>query len=78
MMSIPAEIDEILGKLPLRIGLYVPDDLLQEWFPPATKDGGVDQLTRTAAEQYAARFECEFQHDAARAEGVFWKWVPAL
>lgn len=67
MAGSPKALDAILRQLPLRTGLYVPDDLLQEWFD----DHG-------AAQSFAARFECEFQHDAERGEGIFWKWVPAI
>ena len=68
----PTEMEEILAKLPLRVGLYVPDDVLQDWFP-----------TRAAsppeqAAEYAASHECEFKHYPERREGVFWKWVPAI
>lgn len=32
----PKEMDEVLTKLPLRIGAYVPDDLIEDWFAPNT------------------------------------------
>jgi hypothetical protein len=63
----PHEFESILHQLPLRIGVYVPDDILEEWFGD-----------HASAKQYGTRFECEFKHDSARGEGVFWKWVPAV
>ena len=30
----PKEMDDVLLNLPLRIGTYVPDDLLEDWFAP--------------------------------------------
>ena len=32
----PKEMDAVLENLPLRIGAYVPDDLLEDWFAPGT------------------------------------------
>ena len=74
----PAEMDEVLEKLPLRIGVYVPDDLLEDWFAPGTGMNPVSDVALKAAGQYGRRFECEFKHYPDRQEGVFWKWVPAL
>jgi hypothetical protein len=74
----PGEMDEVLTKLPLRIGAYVPDDLLEDWFAPRT---GVDPLSSSAldaAAAYGRVFECEFKYYLERKEGVFWKWVPAI
>lgn len=35
-MPAPKEMDSALTNLPLRIGAYVPDDLLEDWFAPGT------------------------------------------
>ena len=32
----PEELDSTLTALPLRVGTYVPDDLLEDWFAPGT------------------------------------------
>ena len=32
----PKELDDTLTSLPLRVGVYVPDDLLEDWFAPGT------------------------------------------
>ena len=69
----PAVVDEIIRKLPLRVGLYVPDDLLQDWFPAESNRTPVER-----AREHARSLECEFEYYSERAEGVFWKWVPAL
>jgi hypothetical protein len=74
----PAEMDEVLEKLPLRIGACVPDDLLEDWFAPGTGMNPVSEVALKAASQYARRFDCEFKHYPERKEGVFWKWVPAI
>jgi hypothetical protein len=67
MAGPPGELDAIFRQLPLRVGLYIPDDLLDDWF------GG-----QGPAADYAARMQCEFNYDPERREGVFWKWVPAM
>ena len=77
-MPAPEEMDRVLKTLPLRIGTYIPDDLLEDWFAPGT---GMNPPSRTAIEaaaSYGRRFECEFKHYPDRKEGVFWKWVPAI
>ncbi len=83
-MNVPATQEELsalsraLEALPLRIGLYVPDDLLEDWFAPGT---GMDPVTAAALDEAAAfarRHDCEFKHYPERKEAVMWKWVPAL
>lgn len=74
----PPEIEEIIRKLPLRVGLYVPDDILQDWFSPRERSGAAGQTGEEAAQAFAQRTGCEFQYDSERGEGVFWKWVPAM
>ena len=74
----PKELDDTLTSLPLRVGVYVPDDLLEDWFAPRTGMKPVSAQAIAAAERYGRRFECEFKHYAERQEGVFWKWVPAI
>ncbi|MBB3446792.1 hypothetical protein LVY75_08495 (plasmid) [Sinorhizobium sp. B11] len=73
-----SELDEVLTKLPLRIGVYVPDDLLEDWFAPGTGMNPVGSKALDAAAAYGRAFECEFKHYPDRKEGVFWKWVPAI
>ncbi|TIM25679.1 MAG: hypothetical protein E5Y61_24590 [Mesorhizobium sp.] len=77
-MSAPKEMDVVLEKLPLRIGAYIPDDLLEDWFAPGTGMNPVSPAALAAAKAYGWRFECEFKHYPERMEGVFWKWVPAI
>jgi len=74
----PREMDAVLSNLPLRVGAYVPDDLLEDWFAPRTGLNPVSEQALSAAEAYGRRFECEFKHYPDRQEGVFWKWVPAI
>lgn len=74
----PKEMDTVLSKLPLRVGAYVPADMLEDWFAPRTGMNPVSVKTIEAAEAYGKRFECEFEYYPDRMEGVFWKWVPAL
>jgi hypothetical protein len=74
----PAAMEQVLESLPLRIGVYVPDDLIENWFAPGEGMSPPPPKALTAAADYAQRFECEFKHDAARKEGVFWKWVPGI
>ncbi|CDX11955.1 conserved hypothetical protein [Mesorhizobium sp. ORS 3324] len=74
----PKEMDVVLQQLPLRIGAYVPDDLLEDWFAPGTGMRPVSAAALAAAARYGRRFECEFKYYPERMEGVFWKWVPAL
>lgn len=74
----PPEMDEVLRQLPLRVGTYIPDDLLEAWFAPRTGMNPVSEEAKRAAEAYGRRFECEFKYYPERMEGVFWKWVPAI
>jgi len=74
----PEEMDAVLEMLPLRIGTYVPSDLLEEWFAPGTGMNPVSTEAIAAAKLYGRRFECEFEYYPQRMEGVFWKWVPAI
>ena len=77
-MAPPREMDEVLKLLPVRIGAYVPDDLLEDWFAPGTGMNPPSEIALVAARAYGRRFECEFKHQRERKEGVFWKWVPAI
>lgn len=74
----PDDMDIVLKNLPLRIGAYVPDDLLEDWFAPRTGMKPVSEQALAAAADYGRRFECEFKYLPERMEGVFWKWVPAI
>jgi len=77
-MPSPKQMDMVLHNLPLRIGAYVPDDLLEDWFAPGTGMNPPSREAIAAAVSYGWRFECEFKHYPDRKEGVFWKWVPAI
>jgi hypothetical protein len=77
-MPVPEEMDAVLRSLPLRIGAYVPDDLIEDWFAPHTGMNPPSEAALEAANAYGRRFECEFKYLAERREGVFWKWVPAI
>lgn len=74
----PSEMDEVLTKVPLRVGILIPDDLLEDWFAPGTGMNPVARQALNAAQAYGRKFDCEFKHYANRKEGVFWKWVPAI
>ena len=74
----PKEMDDVLIKLPLRIGAYVPEDLLEDWFAPGTGMKPASKAALDRAEAYGRRFECEFKYYPERYEGVFWKFVPAM
>jgi hypothetical protein len=73
-----AALGDALVALPLRIGVYVPDDLLEDWFAPGTGMDPVSDEALSAAARFARRFDCEFKHYPDRKEAVMWKWVPAL
>ncbi len=77
-MAPPHELESTLTGLPLRTGVYVPDDLLEEWFAPGTGMMPVAEEALAAARNFGGRFECEFKYYPERSEGVFWKWVPAI
>ncbi|WP_084044405.1 hypothetical protein M728_002589 [Ensifer sp. WSM1721] len=77
-MPPPKEMDSVLTNLPLRIGTYVPDDLLEDWFAPGTGMNPPSAAALAAAISYGRLFECEFKHYPERKEGVYWKWVPAI
>ena len=48
----PPEMDEVLLKLPLRIGAYIPEDLLEDWFAPRTGMKPVSQAAIDGAIRY--------------------------
>jgi hypothetical protein len=73
-----AALSQALKMLPLRIGAYVPDDLLEDWFAPGTGMDPVSAEALHAAAEFARRHDCEFKHYPERKEAVMWKWVPAL
>jgi len=73
-----SDLDRLLERLPLRIGVYVPEDILEDLFPPGAVNGSLDPEAQKAAADYARRFDCEFRYDAQRHEGTFWKFVPAI
>jgi hypothetical protein len=77
-MAPPRNMDDVLRYLPMRIGAYIPDDLLEDWFAPGTGMNPPNKAALEAARVYGRRFECEFKHYEERKEGVFWKWVPAI
>ena len=74
----PPEMDAVLRRLSLRIGAYIPDDLMEDWFAPGSGMGPVRDAALKAAALYGQRFECEFKYYPDRLEGVFWEWVPAI
>ena len=74
----PEELNRTLQSLPLRAGVYVPEDLLEDWFAAGTGMNPVSAKALDEAEAYGRRFECEFKYYPERMEGVFWKWVPAI
>jgi len=66
-MSLSDDLRPLLTALPLRIGLYVPSDLLEDEFD--------DRIT---PEAFARECDCEYEYYPERKEGVFWKWVPGI
>lgn len=70
-MAPPRNMDDVLRYLPLRIGAYIPDDLLEDWFAPGTGMNPPNKAALEAARVYGRRFECEFKHYEERKEGVF-------
>ncbi|MGE7367785.1 hypothetical protein ACQKKX_01785 [Neorhizobium sp. NPDC001467] len=74
----PEELASTLRVLPLRVGIYIPDDLLEDWFAPGTGMDPPSETALAAAEAYGRQFECEFKYYPERREAVLWKWVPAM
>jgi hypothetical protein len=72
---LPAEIDEILDRLPPHVTLNVPSDVLVHWFSPAPTDGDMDEVTLARAENYARSCGCRFVYHASIREGVFYRLV---
>jgi hypothetical protein len=71
--SLPPEIDEILDRLPPRVTLNVPSDVLRHWFSPAAVDEGMDEITLKRAESYAQSCGCKFAYHASIREGLFYR-----
>jgi len=46
---LPPEIDEILDRLPPKVTLNVPSDVLVHWFSPTSADGAMDEVTLARA-----------------------------
>ena len=72
---LPSEIDEILDRLPPKVTLNVPSDVLVHWFSPASADGDMDEVTLARAENYARSCGCRFAYHASIREGVFYRLV---
>ena len=73
MTEIPDEVDQILQTLPPRTGFYIPDDILELWFPPGASAGLINDGAKKTAEDYGARFNCRFWYFPDRKEGCFAK-----
>jgi hypothetical protein len=72
---VPTEIDEILDRLPPQVTLNVPGHVLSQWFPPQSKEGGVDDVTIERARSFAESCGCRFAYHASIREGVFYRPV---
>ena len=71
--NVPAELDDILDRLPAGLALHVPADLLEVWFPPGVVAGVMEENARKRAEAYAGSCGCTFRYSADLGEGRFHK-----
>lgn len=71
--SVPEEVDDILERLPERVALRVPNDVLEIWFSYKARRGIVEERALNAARVYAASCGCSFSYDGAGQEGLFLK-----
>ncbi len=67
----------MLQNLPLRIGTYVPDDLLGVWFAPGTGNESPAEAALEAARAHGRPFECDANATRAQGRSVL-QWVPAI
>jgi hypothetical protein len=74
--SVPQEIEEILDRLPSKVTLHVPDQVLSHWFPPGPADGGMGETTLARIQSYAKSCGCYFAYDGSLREGIFYRQVP--
>ena len=77
-MPAPDQMNTVLEKLPLRIGAYILNVLLEDWFAPGSGMNPPSSEALAAAKTYGRQFQCEYKYYPERMEGVFWKWVPAI
>jgi len=71
MTGAPANLADILQRLPFAIPIFFPDETLCTLFPPWNADGPVDAESLDAAKQFASRFGCTLKHDAQRNQWCF-------
>ncbi|MBL3683983.1 hypothetical protein F2981_02375 [Sinorhizobium meliloti] len=77
-MPAPKEMDSALTSLPLRIGAYIPDDLLEDWFAPGTGMNPPSETALAEAAAYGGGSSANSRYYPERKEGGLWKWVPAI
>jgi hypothetical protein len=68
--NVPAELDDILDRLPTGLALHVPDDFLEMWFPPGVVADVMEKQARERAERYAATCGCTSAIWRALARGA--------
>lgn len=74
--SVPQEIEEILDRLPPKVALHVPDQVLSLWFPPGPVDGVMGEATLARIQSYAQSCGCKFAYHGSLREGIFSRQVP--
>jgi hypothetical protein len=77
MTDKPADIADILEKLPFAVPVFFPNEVFCTLFPPWNADGLVDAESLVAARAFAARLGCTLKHDAQKDQWCFVK-VPTL
>jgi hypothetical protein len=70
-------LEELLPQLPPGTPFFIPDEILSLWCPPGVAAGILDDASRLAAEQTAAKFGCHFQYDPKMGEWCFIRAVLA-
>jgi hypothetical protein len=74
--SVPQEIEEILDRLPPKVTLHVPDQVLSLWFPPGPVDGVMAEATLARIQSYAQSCGCKFAYHGSIRGGIFSRQVP--
>lgn len=64
-------LEELLPQLPPETPFFIPNEIIELWFPPGVVAGILDDGSRMAAEVKAARFGCRFQYDPNMGQWCF-------
>ncbi len=64
---------ETLATLEPGMALFVPDELLAQWFQPGARDGHFEAAVLDAIQRLASETSCVFEYVTSKGAGRFTK-----